>query len=152
LVGYEKKAFHKPPQALARKLYGLFSQTIYKMDDMEQRYLRGQFQALRLIEDNMQKLVESYDLDPENDFAIILGEVESELIECVENNDNIDELYPELNWDAQALQWLEERLTPDYESFLKQKKNIKETKSKIIFTEGEIEEMKAMEIWDDFFK
>ena len=122
------------------------------MDDMEQRYLRGQFQALRLIEDNIQKLVESYDLDPENDFAIILGEVESELIECIENNDNIDELYPELNWDAQALQWLEERLTPNYESFLTQKKNIKVIKSKIIFTEGEIEEMKAMEIWDDFFQ
>ena len=119
---------------------------------MEQRYLRGQFQALRLIEDNIQKLVESYDLDPENDFAIILGEVESELIECIENNDNIDELYPELNWDAQALQWLEERLTPNYESFLTQKKNIKVIKSKIIFTEGEIEEMKAMEIWDDFFQ
>ncbi|MGK4568168.1 hypothetical protein [Flavobacterium sp. 3HN19-14] len=114
------------------------------MEEINQRYLRGQIQALQLIERHLKRRVQLEDLNPTIYFDLILWDAEDEATQAIENDIVSHSLFPELDWTAQALQWLSEDLTPDYESFLSQKNDLDNLRSKLIYSDEEVKAMKFL--------
>lgn len=119
------------------------------MDDMEQRYLRGQIGALNLIQRHLKEQSKIEGFNKEDDFFWVLDAAEREAEKGVKRLAGIPNWRDRLlDWSEEILQWLFEGGTPDYKSYLAQMNSIKSLKEKVVYTK---EEQNEINLWDDFF-